>query len=297
MSLNIQRWKPGPLLPAPDARDGALVFVVAVLCFLSVLTAIGALAAGRAAQGWSQELSATATVLVRPRGDQTSDAAATAAAAALSGAPGVSLARALPGEEAVALLTPWIGKEALPADLPLPRLVAVDLSKDHPATKAILLEALRKAAVDGEVDDHSLWIADVERSAGLARWAAGGIAALVALAAAAVTLLATRAALAARREIVEVLHLSGARPSMIAGLFQRRFGLMGAGAGLFGGTAAAMIAVAARLAGGTDGLTPVLPVAWTDALVALVAPVAVGLVAAIAARLAAMDLLRRLDGT
>ena len=297
MSLNIQRWKPGPLLPAPDARDGALVFVVAVLCFLSVLTAIGALAAGRAAQGWSQELSATATVLVRPRGDQTSDAAATAAAAALSGAPGVSLARALSGEEAVALLTPWIGKEALPADLPLPRLVAVDLSKDHPATKAILLEALRKAAVDGEVDDHSLWIADVERSAGLARWAAGGIAALVALAAAAVTLLATRAALAARREIVEVLHLSGARPSMIAGLFQRRFGLMGAGAGLFGGTAAAMIAVAARLAGGTDGLTPVLPVAWTDALVALVAPVAVGLVAAIAARLAAMDLLRRMDGT
>lgn len=207
------------------------------------------------------------------------------------------MARALPGEEAAALLAPWIGKEALPADLPLPRLVAVDLSKDHPATKAILLEALRKAAVDGEVDDHSLWIADVERSAGLARWAAGGIAALVALAAAAVTLLATRAALAARREIVEVLHLSGARPSMIAGLFQRRFGLMGAGAGLFGGTAAAMIAVAARLAGGTDGLTPVLPVAWTDALVALVAPVAVGLVAAIAARLAAMDLLRRMDGT
>jgi len=297
VSLNIQRWKPGPLLPAPDARDGALVFVVAVLCFLSVLTAIGTLAAGRAAQGWSQGLSATATVLVRPRGDQTSDAAATAAAAALSGAPGVSLARALPGEEAAALLAPWIGKEALPADLPLPRLVAVDLSKDHPATKAILLEALRKAAVDGEVDDHSLCIADVERSAGLARWAAGGIAALVALAAAALTLLATRAALAARREIVEVLHLSGARPSMIAGLFQRRFGLMGAGAGLFGGTAAAMIAVAARLAGGTDGLTPVLPVAWTDALVALVAPVAVGLVAAITARLAAMDLLRRMDGT
>jgi cell division transport system permease protein len=295
--LNVQRWKPGPLLPAPDARDGALVFVVAVLCFLSVLAAIGALAAGRAAQGWSQVLSATATVLVRPRGDQTSDAAATAAAAALSGAPGVSLARALPGEEAAALLTPWIGKQALPADLPLPRLVAVDLSKDQPATKAILVEALRKAAVDGEVDDHSLWIADVERSADLARWAAGGIAALVALAAAAVTLLATRAALAARREIVEVLHLSGARPGMIASLFQRRFGLMGAGAGLFGGTAAAMIALAARLAGGTDGLTPVLPVAWTDALVALVAPLPVGLVAAIAARLAALDLLRRMDGT
>ena len=39
------RWRPGPLLPRRDARDGALVFIVAVLCFLACLTAIGALAA------------------------------------------------------------------------------------------------------------------------------------------------------------------------------------------------------------------------------------------------------------
>jgi cell division transport system permease protein len=83
MSLNVARWKPGPLLPGTDARDGALVFVVAVLCFLSVTAAIGAIGAHRAAEGWGRALSDTATVLVRPRGDQSSDAAAAAAAEAV----------------------------------------------------------------------------------------------------------------------------------------------------------------------------------------------------------------------
>ena len=110
------------------------------------------------------------------------------------------------------------------------------------------------------------------------------------------TVLATRAALAARREVLEVLHLSGARPGMIAGLFERRFALMGAAAGLFGGGAAAMIALSARLAGGSGGISPVTPVAWADALAAVPAPLAAGLVAALAARLAALNLLRSMSG-
>ena len=42
--FQVSRWRPGPLLPPRDARDGALVFVVAVLCFLACLTAFAALA-------------------------------------------------------------------------------------------------------------------------------------------------------------------------------------------------------------------------------------------------------------
>ena len=94
----------------------------------------------------------------------------------------------------------------------------------------------------------------------------------LALAAAAVTVSATRAGLAARHDVVEVLHLSGARPGRVAGLFQNRFAVMGATAGLFGGAAAAMIALAARLIGGPGGLTPILPLAWSDALAAVPAP-------------------------
>jgi cell division transport system permease protein len=296
MSLNVQRWKPGPLLPGADARDGALVFVVAVLCFLSVAAAIGAIGAHRAAMGWSSALSDTATVLVRPRGDQSSDAAAAGAAEALAGVAGVRLARALPGAEAAALLTPWIGSDALPEGLPMPRLVAVDLDPANPPNAETLKAALAAGRIDATVDDHSRWVADVEHAAELARWSAIGIAALVAMAAAAVTVSATRAGLDARHDVVEVLHLSGARPGRIAGLFQNRFAAMGFAAGLFGGAAAAMIALLARLVGGPGGLTPILPLAWTDALAAAPAPFIAALVAAAAARLAALNLLKEMDG-
>ena len=39
------RWRPASFLPEQDARDPALLFVVAVLCFLACLTALGVIAA------------------------------------------------------------------------------------------------------------------------------------------------------------------------------------------------------------------------------------------------------------
>lgn len=290
--FDLNRWKPGPLLPPRDARDGALVFVVAVLCFLACLTALAALAANRAAEGWSAQLTGSATVVVRAKAGETPDSAAARAAETLAGVKGVVQAQALTKDKAEALLEPWIGRDALVADLPTPRLVTLDLDPKAPATAAALTKALHEAAVDAIVDDHSRWIADIERGAGLARWAALGVFALIAAATAAVITFATRAGLAARHEVIEVLHHSGAEAPFIAGLFQNRFAAMAASAGLLGGAAAVIVGVAARLAGGGSGLTPVLPLAWVDLLAPLPCPLIAALVAGLAARAAALRLLK-----
>ncbi|MBI1684028.1 cell division protein FtsX [Caulobacter hibisci] len=290
--FDLNRWKPGPLLPPRDARDGALVFVVAVLCFLACLTALAALAANRAADGWSAQLSGSATVVVRAKAGETPDSAAARAAETLAGVKGVSQAQALTKDKAEALLEPWIGRDALVADLPTPRLVTLDLDPKAPASAEALTKALHEAAVDAVVDDHSRWIADIERGAGLARWAALGVFGLIAAAAAAVITFATRAGLAARHEVIEVLHLSGAEAGFIAKLFQNRFAAMAASAGLLGGAAAVIVGVTARLAGGGAGLTPVLPLAWIDLLAPLPCPLIAALVAGLAARAAALRLLR-----
>lgn len=285
--FQVSRWRPGPLLPPRDARDGALVFVVAVLCFLACLTAFAALAANRAAQGWTAQLSGSATVVVRARANETPDSAAARAAETLAGVRGVVEAQALPREKAEALLEPWIGKEALVDDLPTPRLVTLDLDPKAPPTAAVLERALGAAGLDATVDDHSRWIADIERAADLARLTALGVFVLIAAATAAVIAFATRAGLAARREVIEVLHFSGAEARFIAGLFQGRFASMGALAGLLGGAGAVIIAAAARYFGGGGGLVPVLPLAWIDLLAALPAPVIAALIAGVSARLAA----------
>ncbi|MEG0819093.1 MAG: hypothetical protein RSG56_06570, partial [Brevundimonas sp.] len=62
-----------------------LMVVVAVLCFLASITAVGALAADRAAHGWAHQLRGEATVQVRPRVDETGPPAAARAAETLAG--------------------------------------------------------------------------------------------------------------------------------------------------------------------------------------------------------------------
>lgn len=292
--FDVARWRPAPFLPEADARDGSLTFVVAVLCFLACLTLLGLLAADRAARNWSDQLDDQATVLVRPKGAETPDAAAARAAETLAGVPGVAEARALEKEKAEALIAPWLGDADL-SDLPVPRLVAVQLTREAPASAQALDRALKAQGLDAVVDDHSAWMTDIRRAAEMTRWAGLAIFTLISVAAAAVVAFATRAGLAARREVVEVLHLTGAEDRFIARLFQIRFARMAAVAGLFGAGAAAIMGACLRLAGGGQGLTPVLPIAWSDLLFVLPAPLAAAAVAAIAARFTAQALIGELS--
>jgi cell division transport system permease protein len=285
------QWRPAPLLPRQDGRDRALSFVVAVLCFLACVSIYAMLASNRAAGGWRRDLQTSATVQVRPSSDQTGGEAAAQAAETLAGLPGVTEAQALDREAAEKLLEPWLGKGNVPDDLPIPHLVTVELDPKAPATVDQMNVALAQAGIDATVDDHSRWMHDVEASGLAVRTAAVAGAVLVAGAAAAVIAFATRAGLAARRDVVEVLHLAGANDRFIAGLFQRRFASLAAWAGLWGAVAAALLAALARGLGGSDGFTPVLPFAWPDLLAALPCPLAAGLVAAVAARRTAMSIL------
>ncbi|HYE43738.1 MAG TPA: ABC transporter permease [Caulobacteraceae bacterium] len=286
-------WKPGPLLPRNRSRDFALHFVVATLCFLACLAALGMIAADRAAQGWSRDIRSEATVQVMPKPGETGAAAAARAAEALAGVRGVAEAAALEREKAEALLEPWLGNTSL-EDLPIPHLVTVRLDPVRPATAAELKRALSAAGVEAAVDDHSRWMADIERVAVSVRLVALAVFALMTAAAGAVIAFATRTGMAAASDVVEVLHLSGAKDDFIAGLFQWRYARLAAVAGLYGSAAAALLAAGLILFGGGGGFTPALPLQWID--LAAVSPCALvaATVAAVAARLTTLRLLREI---
>jgi cell division transport system permease protein len=80
----------------------------------------------------------------------------------------------------------------------------------HPQRRAERLSAILKAAnIDATVDDHIVWSKDVKRatdSAGLVALIAVGLLGATGLA---VIAFATHATLLARRDIVELLHLTG----------------------------------------------------------------------------------------
>jgi cell division transport system permease protein len=283
--------RPG-LLPRDAAGESWLAAVIGVLCFMACLAAVGAIAADRAAHGWADQLRAEATVQVRPRVGETGPAAAGRAAETLAGVDGVEEAVAMDRKTAEDLLRPWLGDAVLP-DLPLPFLVTVRLDPDAPASTVILSRALAEAGLDATVDDHSLWRGEVRQSAQLITALAIAGFLLTAAAAAAAIVYATRAGLKAQEAVIETLSLSGATEGGIAWLFQRRFGLLAAGAGLAGaGSAAALIAVLRALGGG-DGVTAALPLAWSDILLLSPCPILAGTVALVAARIAVFGTLGR----
>lgn len=280
-----------PILPREAGGEPWLAAVIAVLCFLACLSAVGALAADRAAHGWARALRAEATVQVRPRVGETGAAAAARAAETLAGVTGVSEAEAMDRKAAEALLRPWVGDAVLP-DLPLPYLVTVRLDRGAPASAVSLSRALAEAGVDATVDDHSLWRGEVERSAALISALAVAAFLLTGGAAGAAVVYATRAGMAAQGAVIETLSLNGASDDRIAGLYQRRYGLLAAGAGAAGAVAAMGLMALLRFLGGADGVTPALPVAWSDVLILSPCPLLAATVALVAARFAALARLK-----
>ena len=280
------------LLPRDAGGEAWLAGLIAVLCFLACLSAVGAVSADRAAHGWARQLRAEATVQVRPRVGETGAEAAARAAQTLAGVEGVDEAEAMDRETAEALLRPWIGDAVLP-DLPIPYLVTVRLDPAAPASAVTLGRAMAEAGLDATVDDHSLWRGEVERSAGLITLLAAAAFLVTAGAAGAAVAYATRAGMAAQAGVINTLSLNGASDSTVAGLFQVRYGLLAAGAGAIGALVAMLLVAGLRFLGGAEGVTPALPLAWSDLLILSPCPLLAATVALVAARFTALARLKR----
>ena len=123
------------------------------------------------------------------------------------------------------------------------------------------------------------------------------VVALLSATAIAVIAFATHAALLARRDIVDVLHLSGAEDRYIARLFERTFWVLALQAGLGGAVAALMVTALIVFSGGSAQgveaqLLPRLSLDFWDVVIILVTPVMAGLAARLAARMTVMNSLK-----
>ena len=275
--------KETPLLPLEDAREMALFFVVGALCFLAALATLSAKSTYGAARSWTAEVEGELTVSL-PDADRRG---AEAARKLIESTDGIREARLLSKAEIDALLEPNFGSRGLPESLPLPQLIAVTAEPDVEFIGPTLERRLTEAGFVNAVDEHADWAGDVRRMLAIARLALTAVA-LLASTAVAVIAFATHAALLARRDIVDVLHLAGARDRYIAGLFERRFWLLGIRAGAVGallalGAAAAMI-FAVHSSGARTGLLPELSLDFLDLIILIITPLIAGLAARLAAR-------------
>ena len=132
--------------------------------------------------------------------------------------------------------------------------------------------------LEGRVD---LFLAVRQGDPGLDAFQTGAFAAGAAIA------FATRAGLQARRAVIETLSLSGAADLSIAWLFQRRFALLSGVAGAIGAAAAMAVIAGLTALGGPGGLSPALPLTWSDLLLLSPCPLIAATVALVSAGLEA----------
>lgn len=276
-----------PLLPRQDAREAALFFVVCALCFLAALSGLVARSAYAAADSWTERV--TGQITVRVRG---SEADAARAVQLVAATPGIASAHALTREQSEELLRPWLGAAGVPEGLPLPHLIAVEAAPGAPSASEALESRLGGVGLKATVDDHVVWSKDVNRATDLAGLAALIAVGLLGATAIAVIAFATHATLLARRDIVELLHLSGAKDSFISGLFEQRFLMLGVQAGAVGALlafgAAAFILFLVKQADDRIWLLPQLSLSLADGLILGLAPLVAGAAAMLAAKVTVM---------
>lgn len=277
-----------------DSGTRFLPWALAVMVFLAALALAGALSLGGSIEGWRRGVSSKLTVQIADRPGQPMQPRIDAAIGILRGVPGVQSADALPRAAVEALLQPWLGRDALEADLPLPGLIDVTLA-DNAALSVDALSARLQSAVPGaRIDDPKPWLDRLVQLGRLLQSLGGGIVLLVGLALAAMVIFATRAGLAARRDTIELLHLIGAEDGYIARQFQRHVARQAVQGGVAGVVLAIVILVAIQiLAGGVGaGLLPGMGMAWWHWLALLVLPLAALLLAIFTARLTVLGALR-----
>jgi len=238
-----------PLVPRNSIAGRALIAVVAIMTFLASLTTGAVILVGQAAGEWQADVAREVTIQVVPAPGRDTDATVAKAADTARAFPGVADVRVFSKDESAKLLEPWLGSGLTLGDLPVPRLIVVRLASGASADMTRLRSALAEQAPGATLDDHRGWIERMRAMAGSV--IAGGILILVLMLAATVlsVTFATRGAMATNRNVIEVLHLVGAKNNFIAGNFQRHFLVMGLQGGLIGGGAAVLLFALAALIG------------------------------------------------
>ena len=226
----------------------ALVLVTAIMCFLACLALGTAWAVHRASVAWTSEASSELTLQIKPVDGLETAGEVTKAMRLLSSVQGILRAEPVSIEETRKLLEPWLGNDLSFDDLPIPRLITVEIDASNPPNLQALAAELRSAVPGAQLDDHRIWQGQIRSAANWIKWTGFLVLFLMLCATVAIIVFATRGAMSSNRDVVDVLHLVGARDRFIAREFENHFLLLGLKGGLAGGLGAAGAFIVARYA-------------------------------------------------
>ncbi len=287
-----------PLTRDPSSRF--LPWLIAFMVYLAAMALAATMVLSAAGADWRKGLSGTMTVQVMPLGGEEDKAALDTrvenALAVLRATPGIAVAEALSPQKIAQLLKPWLGSGPLAEELPLPRLIDVRAKPDAALDTGALAARLAEADPLTTIDDHGLWLDPLIALAAAIEIIALAVMVLIAMSAIAAVVFTTRTGLAIHHDVIELLHLMGARDDYVARQFQvHHFWL-----GLKGGIAGIALTVVTLIVLGTlterieATLLPRLSLSALQWVVLLLIAGGAALISMITARVTVMRALTRM---
>jgi cell division transport system permease protein len=232
------------ILPREEGA-ASLDLVIVVMAFLAALALGGVLVTESTVATWQSGLTGRLTVQILPQDGSVPEAEVAAALGVLRATGGIASVRELTQADNLALVEPWLGRDAVVAALPFPRLIDVALAPGATPDLTALERRLKTVSPHAVIDDHGRWLSRLRAVAGTVTVSALAVLLLIAVATAATVAFATRAGLAAHRDIVQLLHLMGAQDRFIARAFEWHSALAAFLASLLGASIAAVLFFAA----------------------------------------------------
>jgi cell division transport system permease protein len=244
------------IVPRESIAGQALSIVIAIMAFLACLT-LGAVAViADTASTWQSDVSREVTIQLKPFDNVEMEAALRDARTLVAGFEGIGSVTILDKAETAQLLEPWLGSGIDIDELPVPRLLTVQVEEGAQPDFAAIRTALSAKVPGATLDDHRAWVDRLVAMAWTTIAIGMAILALVLTATVLTVVFATRGAMAGNRDIVEVLHFVGADSRFIAREFQRHFLVLAFRGALAGGAGAGAVFIGLALWAHVSRATP-----------------------------------------
>ena len=222
----------------PLDRDGHSLFLpwlIALMVFLAVIAMAGILVLNSVTEQWGRGVTGTLTVQVSSAEVALEDEGRLQAILdVLASTKTIYRYEVISDKRVLELLEPWLGDISNSSDLPLPRLIDVELRPGVQLDANKLTSQINKIAPGSSVDDHQVWLKRMVNLIRTVQILATAVLFCIGFATVGTVVFTTQTELAIHHEAIEVLHLIGAQDNYIAAQFAGRALALGLTGGLLG---------------------------------------------------------------
>lgn len=218
-----------------------LKVIISIAIFIFAITLSGVLAVDSMITTWNKNILGSLTVQVIPPSDLNKEKSVAETLAMeekavdfLKSVNGIIKVTPLSDEQLNELLSPWLGDDVDINELPVPRIIDVKLDKNANLDFTQLAKDLSQAAPLASLDNHKLWLNKLIAFAGGIKMIATTILVLVSLITSGAIFYTTKMSLGLQHNVIEILHIIGAKDTYIAQQYAKHMGKIGFIGGICG---------------------------------------------------------------